>query len=195
MSMSTLPPLAPLPGRLLVATPALEDPNFHRSVVLILAFDPEDGTLGVVLNRPNDVPVGELLPEWEPVVCPPVSVFVGGPVRRSNIIGVARMRSAGGHGGFDGCNPIAGPLATVDLNRDPETVARGIDGLRLFSGYAGWEAGQLEDELAGSSWFVLKSDVDDAFTDSPEDLWTRVLRREGGRYNLYANAPPNLSLN
>lgn len=182
----------PAPGKLLLATPASEDENFHRTVVLLLAHGLE-GTLGLVLNRPNDVPVGVLLAAWEPLASAPPSVFVGGPVSRSSMIGVARLRP--GVKGCDGCQAVAGRLATVDLNLTATQVAHAVDALRLFSGYAGWDSGQLAAEIDAGGWYVLASDLDDAFTPSPGDLWERVLRRQGGRFALYANAPPRLSMN
>jgi putative transcriptional regulator len=191
---SPLPALPPRAGHLLLATPALEDPNFHRCVILVLAYSEDEGALGVVLNRSNDVPVGILLPGWQDVASEPASVFIGGPVQRSSVICVARLLPEVADG-FDGCQPVAGRLATVDLNRSADEMAPGVDRLRIFSGYAGWSAGQLDEELEAGSWFVLPSDLDDPFTAEPDGLWERILRRQGGRYALYAKAPPNLSMN
>jgi putative transcriptional regulator len=71
----------------------------------------------------------------------------------------------------------------------------GVDAVRLFSGYAGWMAGQLEAELATGSWLVVPSLPDDPFTDDPAGLWRRVLRRQGGHVAIYASAPAKLSMN
>jgi putative transcriptional regulator len=191
-------PLLPAPaaGALLVAGPSLEDPNFHRTVVLLLAVGGLEGALGVVLNRPNEVPVAALLPGWEDLAAPPDSVFVGGPVARDNVICLARLRS-GFWDGFDGCSPVTGVegLATLDLNRSPADMAEGVDAVRLFSGYAGWSPGQLEGELEAGGWLVLPGRLEDAFSPSPAEMWRMVLRRAGGRVALYANAPPKLSMN
>jgi putative transcriptional regulator len=181
---------------LLVAGPALEDPNFRRTVVLLLASGAAEGALGVVLNRPNEVPVGSLLPGWEALAAEPDSVFVGGPVSRESVICLARLRPAFADG-FEGCSPVTGVpgLATLDLNRTPEEMAPGVDAVRLFSGYAGWGADQLEGELEAGGWIVVPSRLDDAFTGRPDDLWRTVLRRQGGTVAMYANAPPKLSMN
>lgn len=207
------PPTArPTPGSLLVALPTLEEPTFHRTVILMLAFGTKEGALGVVLNRPNEVPVGALLPGWERLAAPPDSVFVGGPVSRESVICLATLTRpfvpGGGSGGgadqdepIPGCAPLpdsgggGGRLATVDLNRDPSEVEDAVSGVRLFSGYAGWSAGQLESELQSGSWLVLPCLDGDAFTDEPEELWTRVLGRQRGHVALYAKAPPKLSMN
>jgi putative transcriptional regulator len=189
----------PAAGTLLVAGPSLEDPNFARSVVLLLAFGAAEGALGVVLNRPNDVPVGELLPGWDDLTAPPDSMFVGGPVARDNVICLGRLRGAvaAGEGEVEGISPVPGMpgLATVDLNRSPADMIGAVDTVRIFSGYAGWSPGQLEGELGVGGWLVLPAQLGDAFTSDPSELWRRVLLRSGGRVALYANAPPKLSMN
>jgi putative transcriptional regulator len=190
---------APAAGALVVAGPSLEDPNFHRTVVLVLMFSAEEGALGVVLNRPNDIPVGEVLPGWEDLTAPPDSMFIGGPVARDNVICLARLRPAvvAAGGEVDGCSPVVGlpGLATLDLNRSPSDMIESVDAVRLFSGYAGWSTGQLEGELEAGGWLVLPGRLEDAFASDPADLWRSVLRRSGGRIALYANAPPKLSMN
>jgi putative transcriptional regulator len=202
-------PALPTPGSLLVALPTLEEPTFHRTVILMLAFGPKDGALGVVLNRPNDVPVEALLPGWEQLAAPPDSVFVGGPVSRDSVICLATLKrpvavgddpDGDGAEPVPGCAPIpdgraSGRLATVDLNRSPSEVEDAVSAVRLFSGYAGWSAGQLESELRAGSWLVLPTEDDDALTADPEGLWTRVLARQAGHVALYAKAPPSLSMN
>ena len=185
------------PGRLLVATPTLEEPTFHRTVILLLAAGTE-GALGVVLNRPNEVPVRALLPAWDELALDPASMFVGGPVARDSLICLARL-PAGGVGGdmgeVEGVQPVVGRLASLDLNRPPEELAAVVEGIRVFSGYSGWDSGQLERELATGSWIVVPSELEDAFSPSPRGLWRRVLERQGGQHALYAKAPPKLSMN
>ena len=190
--------MAPAAGVLLVALPTLEEPTFHRTVILLLAFGASEGALGVVLNRPNQVPVDQLLPGWEELAAPPASVFVGGPVSRDAVICLAAMRPELVGTAVEGCAPIPGGppgLATLDLNRQPFEMTAGVRAVRLFSGYSGWSAGQLENELATGSWLVVPSEADDPFTDDPDGLWVRVLRRQGGHVALYAAAPEQLRLN
>lgn len=194
--MSEPLPSVPEPGTLLVAGPSLEDPNFRRTVVLVLAAGPGEGALGVVLNRPNEVPVARILAGWDELAAAPESVFIGGPVARDNVICLARLRPSFA-AGFEGCSPVerVDGLATLDLNRSPTAMAEGVEVVRLFSGYAGWASGQLEMELEAGGWLVVPSRLDDAFTPEPDELWRSVLRRQGGRMAIYANAPPSLSLN
>jgi putative transcriptional regulator len=110
-------------------------------------------------------------------------VFVGGPVSNEIAVGLA---AAPGESDAD-------PVELVDLGVDPEAGA--VARLRVFSGYSGWSAAQLELELAIGSWFVVDADLDDLFTSSPADLWRRVLRRQPGRLAFYAHFPEDLASN
>jgi putative transcriptional regulator len=181
-----------LRGRLLVATPDLEDPNFFRTVVLVLEHAPE-GALGVVLNRPSTgTTVGETLPAWAPLVADPPVVFVGGPVQPEAVIGLARRHD---HAEPDGFAPLFEELGTVDLERDPEQVAPRLDRLRIFAGYAGWGPNQLEAELDAGGWFGLRAEPSDPWSAAPADLWRAVLRRQRGQARLFADFPLDPKLN
>jgi putative transcriptional regulator len=180
-----------LRGRLLVATPALYDPNFFRTVVLVLEHG-EDGAIGVVLNRPSETGVGETLPDWDDLASDPGMVFVGGPISPEAAIGLAR---AGTAEHADGWAPLFGPLGTVDLGREPVALPVAVQNLRVFAGYAGWSGGQLDGEVESGGWFVLDAAPDDVFTSEPGILWASVLRRQGGRLAMFATAPAHPSLN
>jgi len=178
-------------GRLLVATPTLYDPNFFRTVLLVLEHS-DDGALGVVLNRPSETVVGETLPDWSPLASDPNVVFVGGPVSPEAAIGLAR---AGTSDDTDGWAPLFGPLGTIDLGRNPVDLPVEVQTLRVFAGYAGWSGGQLDSELDAGGWFVLDAAPDDVFTSETDALWASVLRRQGGRLAMFATAPPHPSVN
>jgi putative transcriptional regulator len=178
-------------GRLLVATPTLLDPNFFRTVVLVLEHG-ADGALGVVLNRPSETAVGESLEDWNSLASDPGVVFVGGPVSPEAAIGLART---GTPDHTDGWAPLFGHLGTIDLGRAPVDLPVDVQNLRVFAGYAGWSAGQLDGEVESGGWFVLDAAPDDAFTSAPGSLWASVLRRQGGRLAMFATAPPHPSLN
>ncbi len=182
------PATSTLAGRLLVAAPVLEDPNFVRTVVLVLDHD-EDGAVGVVLNRPGGLPVGGLLPAFEDLAAHPRVVFGGGPVTPEGVLCVARAAGA--------TDPrfkaFRGDLGVLGL--DDDEPADGIVEVRLFHGYAGWGAGQLEAELGEGAWFVLDAASEDAFCTHPEHLWADVLRRAGGDYALMATMPEDPSTN
>jgi putative transcriptional regulator len=174
-----------LAGRLLVASPWLLDPNFARTVVLLLQHD-EDGAVGVVLNRPSAEPVVEHLPEWESRLEEPSLVFVGGPVQPAVAIGVVRSSES--------LETIAFPgVGIVDLGADPASTPAGP--LRVYSGYSGWGPGQLEMELEEGAWTVVAAEADDIFTEQPDDLWSGVLRRQGGRIAMLASFPLDPTLN
>ena len=180
-----------LAGKLLVATPGLGDPNFHRTVVLMLRHD-DDGALGVVLNRPVPVPTGEALPAWAEVVTPPATLFQGGPVGLDGALGVVTLAPGGGGTAVD---RLAGPFGLVDLDTDPTLGLPGVTGVRVFVGYAGWSADQLEAEVAAGDWYVLGARPGDVTTPEPELLWRRVLRRQGGTLAIVSTFPEDPSLN
>jgi putative transcriptional regulator len=180
-----------LRGRLLVAMPTLYDPNFFRTVVLVLEHG-DEGALGVVLNRPSETGVDEALPDWTSLTSHPQVVFVGGPVASATAIGLARAETADV---AEAWTPLFENLGTVDLGRPPLDFPAPLQSLRVFAGHAGWSAGQLDGEVDSGGWFVLDAAPDDMFTAEPGGLWASVLRRQGGRLAIYATAPAHPSLN
>lgn len=185
-----------LNGRLLVATPGvLEDPNFRRTVVLLLEHGP-NGALGVVLNRPTDASVTEHFPGWDEVTSSPAVMFVGGPVSQMAVIALGRPRP-GLHP--DGWNAIVGDgparIGTVDLTQAPYELGAALEEVRVFAGYAGWGVEQLEGEIEMGAWFVVDADPDDPFSPDPDHLWRAILLRQGGRLAMYANYPDDLRSN
>ena len=184
-----------------MATPALGDSNFERSVVLVLDHD-EDGALGVVINRPTPLDVAEVLPVWQPLATEPGVLFQGGPVALDSALGLALVP------GDDEDEPlgwrrVVGRVGLVDLDVPPEVLAAEVIRLRIFAGYAGWGAGQLEDELAEGAWYVVDArfggpgsdDPGDPFTEAPKDLWRAVLRRQGGDLAMVSTYIDDPSLN
>lgn len=178
--------MASLRGQLLVGANHLQDPNFHRTVVLLLEHN-DEGAFGVVLNRPLEVEVDDVLPGWSDVVDAPTRVFQGGPVGLDGAIGVAV--------GGPSLELMAPPFGLVDLDADPASLVGAFTGLRVFAGHSGWGGGQLEAELEERSWFVVPALVGDAFTPRPEQLWRQVLRRQGGDLAMVANFPEDARLN
>ena len=176
-----------LRGQLLIAGAALFDPNFRRAILLVAHHD-DDGAMGVILNRPADVTVGEAAPELAALVGPSERVFQGGPVQQEAAVVLAEFedRSRAGVIAFDSI----GFLAT----EDPATVAGIVRG-RVFVGHAGWGAGQLEEEMETGSWLTDPAKPEDVFTSDPEGLWGRVLRRKGSRFEILATMPFDPSTN
>lgn len=192
-----------LTGRLLVATPALTDPNFDRAVVLLLDHD-EEGTLGVVLNRPTPVGVGDILESWAALAGEPGVVFQGGPVSLDSALGIAVIPGEEGPSpssrprpGGDplGWRRVYGAIGLVDLEAPPELLAAALGSLRIFAGYSGWGPGQLEDELSEGAWYVVESEPGDVSSPEPENLWRAVLRRQRNELAMVATYPDDPSLN
>lgn len=184
-------------GELLVATPLLGDPNFRRTVVLVVEHEPGEGTLGVVLNRPTEVTVRQVLEPWTELATGPSVVFTGGPVSPTSALALALARGAGeplGWRPLDG-GPRMSRLGLVDLDAPPEVIAAEITSLRVFAGYAGWGSGQLQAEIDEGAWYVLPGEPGDPFMAEPQRLWQAVLRRQGGDLALVATYPDDPRLN
>lgn len=196
----------PAKGRLVVASPTLGDPNFHRTVVFLLAAD-DEGALGVVLNRPSETAIDEVVPHWGLHASEPPVLFVGGPVQPNAAICVGRTKnttrdhptvtepSEQGEPEGDGFSPLIGDLGTVDLNRAPEDIGVSFTGLRVFTGYSGWGPGQLEEEIEAGAWYVVEGRQADVLSAEPAGLWQRVLRRQGGWLAVLAGYPVDARLN
>ncbi|WP_435245768.1 YqgE/AlgH family protein [Streptomyces sp. NRRL F-5630] len=193
--MAVMTEVSSLTGRLLVATPALADPNFARAVVLVLDHDAE-GTLGVVLNRPTPVGVDDILEGWGSLAGAPGVVFEGGPVSLDSALGVAVVPGEpGGRTSPLGWRRVHGAIGLVDLETPPELLAAALGALRIFAGYAGWGPGQLDGELEAGAWYVVDAEPGDISAERPEALWREVLRRQRGTLAMMATYPEDASLN
>jgi putative transcriptional regulator len=179
-----------LKGSLLIAGADLLDPNFRRTVVLVTEHD-DDGAIGLVLNRPADATVAEAVPGLSPLVDDEAPVFVGGPVDQQSLLVLAE---------FDDPEESAGTVfddvGFVRGDADIVLAAGGTRRARVFAGYAGWSAGQLDDELAEDGWIISAATREDIFGEVDGELWSDVLRRKGGSfYELLATMPDDPSLN
>ena len=177
-----------LRGQLLIASPALLDPNFRRTVVLVTEHT-DEGAAGLVLNRPSPTPVVEAVPALEALASDGEQVWVGGPVQPDAVLVLGEFLDPD-----DAAVPLFGSLGFPSLD-EPDEVVPVTTRRRVFAGYAGWGAGQLEDELARDDWIVEPALNDDAFTDDPDALWRDVLRRKGGVYELVSRMPEDPSVN
>lgn len=186
----------PAGGRLLVATPLLEDPNFARSVVYLLEHD-GGGTVGVIVNRPSHTPVAQVLPDWhEPIsdtTGPPV-VFAGGPVQPDGALCLGLLDGEL-DGAGSGVRRVVDEVGTVDLDGDVALIIGIASRLRVFAGHSGWSPGQLEGEIAEGAWWVVDGGPDDLFSDDPRPLWSRVLRRQPPPLNLVSTYPADPLMN
>ena len=178
-------------GVLLVAMPVLTDPNFDRTVVYVVDHG-DHGTLGVVLNRPSDTDLLEILPGWWSLAAAPRTFHVGGPCDRDTALclGVGNPPSD-----VPGLRPVARPVHLVDLDADPAITGAVLEHLRVFAGYAGWGPGQLAAEIAAQAWAVVPSQASDVVSEAGPALWQSVLRRQGGTLAMLSAYTEDPSLN
>ena len=177
-----------LKGQLLIAGPALVDPNFRRTVVLVGEHS-EEGALGVILNRTAEARVLDAVPELSALVAGLDHVHVGGPVQPSAIVVLADFAEPDRAGSI-----VLDSVGFLPAEVDPDELGE-LRRARVFVGYAGWGPGQLESELEENSWIVEPALVDDVFTSAPDELWSEVLRRKGGPFGVLAQMPLDPSLN
>jgi putative transcriptional regulator len=143
----------------------------------------EEGAFGLVLNRPSETTVGEASAELAELIGGQHLLFVGGPVQPNAVTAIGEHTDPA-----DATKLIAGSVGMVDLDDPPE-----LSRVRVFAGYAGWSAGQLDGEFEQEAWIVEDVHPDDPFADG--DLWAAVLQRKGGEYSLLARLPPDPSVN
>ena len=179
-----------LRGQLLIASPALFDPNFRRTVVLVTEHN-EDGAMGVVLNRPSETSVADGAPPLERLVEEGARVHVGGPVEPAAVTVLAEFDDPD-----DAAAIVVGDVGFVRADAELDDLPSGTRRARVFAGYCGWAPGQLEAELGGDeSWIVAQPLPDDVFAEDAEDLWSAVLRRKGGQFAIVALMPYDPSVN
>jgi putative transcriptional regulator len=169
-------------GQLLIAAPSLFD-YFRRTVILVLEHTPE-GAMGVVLNRSSETRVSDAVPALADLPGADETVRLGGPVSPQSVVALGdfeRPEEAG--------TQVVGTLGTLD----PEAANESLRRLRVYAGYAGWSAGQLDGELEEEAWIVADAAVDDPFAEG--DLWSDALARKGGKYRLLATMPSDPSRN
>ncbi|ALG86450.1 YqgE/AlgH family protein [Gordonia phthalatica] len=175
-------------GSLLIASTALTGPTFARTVIYVIEHD-EQGTLGVVLNRMSDAAVFNVLPAWAELAAQPRAVFVGGPVSTSSALCLGVAKTGVNVAEQPKLHQVLGPVAMVDLDADPDELANILTGVRIFAGYAGWDAGQLDDEIAEGSWIIAPGLPGDLLTEPSVDVWQRVLRRQPWPLPLLSTYP------
>lgn len=179
-------------GMFLVATPALQDPNFRQTVILLCEYGP-DGALGVVVNRPTEISITEVLPQVPILESQPHVVYSGGPVQRNHLLILYRVpeEPSDMHHVFDGVY-LGGNMETLEkILKSPS--AHGT--FKAFMGYSGWAPGQLENEMKTGSWFTLPADPNSMFEQDHTRLWADILRAQGEQYRIYADMPLDPNMN
>lgn len=176
-------------GKLLIAGPSLLDPNFWRTVVLVIEHT-DEGALGLVLNRPSETTVGEAVPQLEELVELSDQLFIGGPVQPSAVIVLGEFEDP-----TDAALLAFDDVGVLGTGSSPEESSVGLRSGRAFVGHAGWGPGQLDGEIERGDWILEPAALEDAFTVQPSELWSEVLIRKGGNYALLARMPPDPSVN
>ena len=177
-----------LRGKLLIASPSLVDPNFARTVVLITEHN-DDGAMGVVLNRPSETEVADVAPELE-AIGGAEPVHIGGPVQPEALVVLAEFSDPAAAAWI-----VVADVGFVAADTERQQLEAAVRRGRVYAGYSGWGAGQLEGELAEDAWIVEPPLPAELFPDDPEALWQDVLARKGGQFALIARMPDDPSLN
>jgi putative transcriptional regulator len=177
-----------LRGKLLIASPALIDPNFARTVVLITEHNTE-GAMGIILNRPSGTAVEAAVPELGDIAGGE-PVFVGGPVQPEALVLLAEFADLSAAAWI-----VVADVGLASADRELDELAAAVRRGRVYAGYSGWGPGQLELEMDEDSWIVEPPIPSELFPEDPEHLWNGVLARKGGRYALISRMPDDPSMN
>ena len=176
------------PGSLLIASTSLTGPTFARAVIYVIEHD-QNGTLGVVLNRMSQAAVFNILPQWADLAASPRAVFIGGPVSTESAVCLGVAKTGVDVSTEPKLHQVTGRVCMVDLDADPEELEPVLSGVRIFAGYAGWDAGQLDDELGDGSWLIASGLPSDLLAPATVDVWHEVLRRQQWPLPLLATYP------
>jgi putative transcriptional regulator len=182
----------PRPGDLLVASILLHDGVFDSTVVLVLDAD-ADGALGVILNEIAQTPLESALPEWSEVVSEPRLLFHGGPVSPNGAICLSSVATPDEEP--PGWRRLFDTVGLLHLDTPLEIVSGAYRDLRIFAGYAGWSAGQLQAEISEGMWHIASAEYADVFGRRPLELWRSVLRRQKSELALFSTWLDNPDLN
>jgi putative transcriptional regulator len=178
-----------LRGKLLIAAPMLTDPHFSRSVVLVAAHD-ENGALGLILNRPLDVPLADVAPALDALAEPGSTLHRGGPVAPESAVVLADFSDLS-LAALTVFGTVGFPSAECDL----DALAAGVRRARVFAGHSGWGPGQLDAELQEEGWIIGQLAPDELWQADTTHLWENSLMRKGGSYALLARMPVDPSVN
>lgn len=176
-------------GKLLVASRDLGDPNFAKSVILLVHYDENQGTVGLVLNKRTDVPISRVFHDLKEASGRNDPVYIGGPVELNSVMALLKSASKP-----DGADRVFGDVYLIS-NKDllTRTLASRAEAavFHTYIGYAGWQAGQLEHEVELGAWHIMRADAGTVFPADPDSLWDRLIRRtETNIARLFTYTPP-----
>jgi len=183
------------PGTLLAAWPDLRDPNFMHSVVVICQHSPESA-YGLITNRLSGHGIQDLFPEHPMLGALDFPVHLGGPVDHDTLQFLHRVPDqVPGGVSLDGRLWLGGELEALGRYLSEVDRDEAQRHVRLFLGYSGWAAGQLESELSTGSWIPAAPSFDAVFGDPGEETWRSVVRSIGDEGSELENEPPDISWN
>ncbi|MFW5792648.1 MAG: YqgE/AlgH family protein [Bacteroidota bacterium] len=183
--------LEPSTGRMLLSEPALQDYYFARSVVLLVEHSEVDGTVGLILNKPVNLKLNEVVKDFPKVDFP---LYLGGPVHPDRLFYIHTLGDA-----IPGSSEVfKGVYWGGDINalmKLIETKSISNSEVRFFIGYSGWNPGQLDSELSEKSWIVSQINKSSVMGLKPERLWGNLLKKMGNEYAIWSNYPLDPILN
>src|SRR5437868_4775974 len=171
-------------GDILVANEKLADPNFAESVVLIVHYDDDDGTVGLIINRRTEIPLSQIFPKKKHATHDPA--YMGGPVATTAVQVLLRLPDKTD----EATHVMADIFVTGGKELIEKSIAARLDSskFRVYLGYAGWAPGQLEAEIRLGAWFVVNRDPKIVFDGDPDSLWSRLIR-ESHMQTAFARIP------
>ena len=160
-------------GKLLVASRTLADPNFAKTVVLLVHHDAE-GALGLIVNRRTDVPLSQVLEGLKGTKDRSDAVYLGGPVAPGAAFALLESTSK-----LEGAKHIFGGVYLVTNNLFEQTISARPDPdvFHVYLGYAGWTKDQLRQEVERGDWFIFPADAPTVFDPDPDSLWSKMIQK------------------
>lgn len=183
------PRIKPKQGSILISEPSLRDFYFRQSVIL-LAEHNEDGTFGVIINKPIEARLKDFIQGFSGFNMP---VYLGGPVKTDSVFFIHT------HSEIENSVPIMQGLywgGDLDIVKNMiKHKSLSPDEIRFYIGYSGWSPNQLDRELKEKSWVLSQATVKEVITAHPENLWSNYLKNMGKDYAIWANFPADPAFN
>lgn len=180
-----------IPGKVLISEPFMDDPNFARSVVLLLEYNAKEGAFGLILNKPLAIDMQAVVTNFP---CPGFDFNYGGPVNDDNLFYIFPSRVE-----ITGAININHELSWggdfVELKNKIALGELTPNEVKFFGGYSGWSEGQLERELSEKAWIIGSLNSHEIFTENADALWKKALKPLGKKYSVMAEFPQNPELN
>lgn len=179
LSDQSQPMVKPSKGRFLIASRQLVDPHFAETVVLLIEYN-QHGAMGVIINRPTELKLSEVLPEIDVLRERSDTIYLGGPVAKNQLLLLIRTSSPpeGSRLVFEDIHVSSSQAVIQRMIKNPE----GEERFRVYAGYAGWAPGQLDNEIATGGWHVLRADAETVFDKSASEIWPDLIHRSSAQW-------------